>query len=204
MQRPFPHRNWSGAHWGVPAIGEEKSSTSQLTDGTIVMVKKRIQNIFQDLLQTFHVSTNTLLPLPLNSAHLAVLTALHTFMLIWRSANSLPVWVHCCFTVKFFWLVSLRMTGRTWLSSLWFQNPQSYSACAKEKSVPHFNNLSHQHSYGSWACLGRSILSSPSCTLMDLEWDLHASLKSELRQQDFTWPTCFNFCCWQGDCTEFL
>lgn len=62
--------------------------------------------------------------------------SLHIFMLIWRSANSLPVWVHCCFTVKFIWLVSLRMTGWSWLTSLWFQNPQPYSACAKEESVP--------------------------------------------------------------------
>lgn len=30
IQRPFPHRNWSGAHWGVPAIeeGESKHTTA--------------------------------------------------------------------------------------------------------------------------------------------------------------------------------
>lgn len=80
--------------------------------------EEKIQNIFYDLLQTFYMSTNLWLPLPLNSAHPAFLTALHIFMLIWRSTNSLPVWVHYCFTVKFIWLVSLRTTGRSWLSSL--------------------------------------------------------------------------------------
>lgn len=169
IQRPFPHRNWSGAHWGVPAIeeGESKHTTAYWWNKSHGE-EKDIERFLRFVTNFTHEHKSFT---SLNSAHLALLTAPHTFMLIWRPENCPSDWVQCCFTGKFSYLVSLRMTGRSWLSSLWFQIPQPYSACAGEESVPHFNHLICHPSMAMDLKPAQEWVSCPALTALWWTWN---------------------------------